>query len=430
MGPPVIGQEGPTEARLAPDRDAPDADAAPAPRGARGRRRGSWPSTTTILVVAALAGVLAAFTGDPREVAAEGDRDGAADGKRADGPKGSAADDKPPPARLGLVAHVDSDGRIDFVVLAGTEEGGESAEVVLVPPSTLVEVPSLGAETIADLGKRRDAKLVEVTLENALGVDLDSVTLLDDELLSRALAPSGTVTVDAHRPIHVVDERGALDLAEGEQELSAADAMRLVTAETDDGAFDRLVIVQSVLDGWRKALAEQPVADSTLAVDPGLATVAGMAGADVHFSTLPVERLASTLETEHFGLERDEVRDLMAEAYPWAVLGDGRRPRVELLNGTGAIGVTRQVAETVVPAGGEVTLTGNVPGFGVPKTQVVYYRDEDRPAAESIARALGVGSIAVGDQALGVVDVTVVIGADLVGAPPETTAAGEQAPEA
>jgi hypothetical protein len=229
MGPPVIGQEGPTEA-LPADDDAPEADAAPAERAVRRRRRGSWPSGTTILVVAALAGILAAFTGDPRHVGATEDRDTTApDGKSGDGQKGAPAD-KPSPAHLGLVAHADPDGQLDFVVLAGTAKGGESAEVVLVPPSTLVEVPSLGAETIAELGKRRDAKLVEVTLENALGIDLDSVTLLDDELLSRALAPSGTINVDAHRPIRVTDERGTLDVAEGEQELSAADAMRLVTA--------------------------------------------------------------------------------------------------------------------------------------------------------------------------------------------------------
>jgi hypothetical protein len=89
---------------------------------------------------------------------------------------------------------------------------------------------------------------------------------------------------------------------------------------------------------------------------------------------------------------------------------------VELLNGTGEVGITQQVARKIVPAGGEVRLTGNVPGFGVKETRVVYYRDESRSAAEQMLRALGVGKIARGEQQVDVVDVTVVVGADWTGA--------------
>jgi hypothetical protein len=82
------------------------------------------------------------------------------------------------------------------------------------------------------------------------------------------------------------------------------------------------------------------------------------------------------------------------------------------LNGTGAIALTQAVAERIVPAGGEITLTGNVPGFGVRHTSVVYYRKSDLPAARRVAAALGVGSVAEGNVPLDVVDLTVVVGAD------------------
>jgi hypothetical protein len=97
---------------------------------------------------------------------------------------------------------------------------------------------------------------------------------------------------------------------------------------------------------------------------------------------------------------------------PDALLTTASRRRVEILNGTGAVALTQNVARLVVPAGGEITLTGNVPGFGVKHTTVVYYRPDDLPEANRIAAALGVGSVAKGNVPLDVVDVTVVVGSD------------------
>jgi hypothetical protein len=103
----------------------------------------------------------------------------------------------------------------------------------------------------------------------------------------------------------------------------------------------------------------------------------------------------------------------VAAAFPRALLGRGvGRPRVEILNGTGAVGLAQSIASRVVPAGGQVTLTGNVPDFGVTETQVVYYRDADRREAQRLLRALGCGSLKKAERAIGVVDVTIVSGAD------------------
>jgi hypothetical protein len=94
------------------------------------------------------------------------------------------------------------------------------------------------------------------------------------------------------------------------------------------------------------------------------------------------------------------------------MLAEGTRPRVELLNGVGGVGITQRVAGIVVPAGGEVTLTGNVPGFGVNRTRVVYYRPEARAAAARLAKALRVGEVVPAADAIDVVDVTIIVGRD------------------
>ena len=90
----------------------------------------------------------------------------------------------------------------------------------------------------------------------------------------------------------------------------------------------------------------------------------------------------------------------------------GSRPRVEILNGTGAVGLAQTIAGRIVPAGGQVTLTGNVQNFGLANTQVVYYRNADRTAAERMVRALGCGVLKAADTPIGVVDVTILAGAD------------------
>jgi hypothetical protein len=77
------------------------------------------------------------------------------------------------------------------------------------------------------------------------------------------------------------------------------------------------------------------------------------------------------------------------------------------------------VSDRVVPAGYEVLLTNNIPGFGVHKTQVVYYSDSGRAAAQRVLQALHCGKLAQARQPSGTVDVTVVVGSDCpaLGAP-------------
>jgi len=116
---------------------------------------------------------------------------------------------------------------------------------------------------------------------------------------------------------------------------------------------------------------------------------------------------------ESFTIRRDEARSLLEHAMRWTLLGDEPRPRAEILNGTGEVGVTQEVAAVVVHEGVEVTLTGNLPGFGAATTQVVYYRNEDAALARDLVSSIGVGSVAQAPRPVDVIDVTIVVGADL-----------------
>jgi len=196
----------------------------------------------------------------------------------------------------------------------------------------------------------------------------------------------------------------------GTQELDAATAARVLTATQPGSELDRLVTVQDVLDAWMARLGDERAAAATVAKRPELGVLVDAGASAPHRTdTLPVESIA-TGGGERFEVRRDALARYVNGAFANALLAPaGERPRVEILNGTGAVGVAQGAAAKVVPAGGEVTLTGNVPGFGVATTQVVYYRDAQRADAQ---RLLGCGVLKKATTAIGVVDVTVIVGAD------------------
>ena len=107
------------------------------------------------------------------------------------------------------------------------------------------------------------------------------------------------------------------------------------------------------------------------------------------------------------GIER--LDQLMRQLLP------GARParvRVQVLNGTGALGVALKAAQRLVPAGAQVTLSGNADSFAYAQTQIVFYDRSRQPLATQVRQALGTGKLVLSRRPLDVVDVTVVIGKD------------------
>jgi hypothetical protein len=197
------------------------------------------------------------------------------------------------------------------------------------------------------------------------------------------------------------------------QQLSAAQAAEVVGAPQPVNELERLVAVAAVMRGWLERLAPGGTGDPTLALQPGLGPLVEAAAApDLRIDTMPVDSL-TTGGDERYEVREPELVDYVARVMPGLRLGgSARRPRVEILNGTGALGVAQAVADAVVPAGGRVTLTENVPGFGLDATQVVYYEDEWRTAAERLVAAMGCGSLRRAGKDIGIADVTILVGSD------------------
>ncbi len=309
-----------------------------------------------------------------------------------------------------LIGHRGADGRIDVLMLVGATRRASS--VLLLPVATQVEVPSLGPQVLADLANEGGTGLLQTTIENVLGVDVGKTVMFDDATLNAALAAAAPLPVDLHRS---VDFAGSADPAvpAGAHKMATGEAARLLVAQQPGSELDRLVTVQDVMDGWLQRLRNPSVARRTAALQPALAgLVAASKPSDRRTDTLPVESVA-TGGSERFGARAGDVRRYVQSAFPDALLNGGaRRPRVEVLNGTGAVGLAQTIAGRIVPAGGQVTLTGNVTNFGLKDTQVVYYESRDRAAAQRMLHALGCGTLKSAETPIGVVDVTILAGAD------------------
>jgi hypothetical protein len=318
--------------------------------------------------------------------------------------------DPAPGARTTLLAHRGADGRLDTLILVGARKSG--ASVLLLPVATQVEVPSLGPQSLAELPNEGDTGLLTTTVENLLGVKVANTVVLDDAALDAALAPASPLSVELSREVQLEGSAEGI-IAAGTQQVDTGQAARLLVSRQPGSELDRLVTVQDVMDAWFARLRDPAVASRTVAAEPGLAPlVAAAQSRNRRTDTLPVESI-TTGGAEGFRPRGADVVDYVVTAFPDALLAPkGERPRVEVLNGTGAVGIAQTIASEIVPAGAQVTLAGNVPNFGLKETQVVYYRGEDRGRAQQLLRALGCGTLKQADTEIGVVDVTILAGAD------------------
>lgn len=329
---------------------------------------------------------------------------------RSGGSPGVVHEDAAPTALL--VAFVDPDGNTRRLFLLG-EDGAGDPSILFLPVGTQVEVPSMGLQAFGDVPSLGDPASLPIAVSSATGIGLDEPSAIVPTVeLSEVIASIPSVDVELRRPVEIETFEGTLRLDAGTQAISGREASLLLALSGEGSELDDLVTVQAVLDGLLAAMAAPEVAERFRAAFPELGRLVDAAGSDVGFDTLPVEPMASGFE-ERYRIREDDLTAAIDRSLPGTGLElDGTRPRTEIRNGTGGVGVTVRAAEVVVPLGAEVVLTGNVRGFGVAQTTVQYHRSEARAAAAEVAAALGGVPVGRADPELGSIDITIVVGAD------------------
>lgn len=368
-------------------------------RQRRRRRRARHLRTGAAVVVAGvvMAAVLVRMDGG----------DGGDRGAKATDP-GRAAAAAPPV----LLAQQDaSGGATSLTVLVPAPGGG--GNLVLIPPGTMTEVVSLGLEPVSRSLELGGPARLHATVENLLGASIADALIVDGATLASLLEPVGPLSVEVPERVEQLDPNGRVEVLyeAGPAVVPPADAAAFLAARGRGNDLARLARHQAFFDSWLEAVRDRR--DAAPTKPPSLARAFdALASGPVRTRVLPVEAFGTAAaEGELYRVRDDELSRLVATVFPSAGRESGPRPRVQILNGTGAVGLADAVRGKL-GAGFDVRLTGNAATFDKERTEIVFYDRAKRAAAERARTALGVGELVFSRNPLDVVDVTIIVGKD------------------
>lgn len=335
---------------------------------------------------------------------------------------GSAPDVGPPPesGSAALIVITDDDDRADSIALL-VAHPTEGSEVVLFPPSLLAILPGFGESEIADVIRFNGPALAATTTTNLLGVRVDAVVHLDGA--GFAAAVNKPLVVDLPNPLLQPEADGLTVLAAEGPSERAPDMLAMLL--TNEGDSDQLAWLDRQGSVWRamlRAVDEDAAIAQRLTLgaerEPETALQAVLAAAgdqDLVVTAVPVRRIeAAGGDTERYQLPSSAAAAFVADRFPYLVIREEPRPRVEVLNGNGRIGTTAPIAAVLVERGYRIVKTDNADRDDYAETRIIAQGREHQEDAIAVQRILGSGEVLLEvRQPSGIVDLTIIVGRDI-----------------
>lgn len=320
-----------------------------------------------------------------------------------------------------------------LTVLAHDRTVGEGT-VLLIPVSTVVDVPGFGSFTFEEAWRFGGPSLIGVTLDNLLGIQLDGVVAVSEGDWQELVGRAGGVEVEVRAAVVARDgaDRGQIRFEPGVQFLDDRRAAEyLMIRGEGEGELDGLPRTQQVVLALLDALVADPDLLVTLdAFGRDLPTTGSperlgtvleeLAGARlddrVVVLTLPVSPIGTSADGR-YRYDGEIADPLVADRFgPLMREGAGVGRNVQILNGNGRPGVGRHVTELLAEGGYRILLTGNADRFDHPTTRILIYDDtaEHLEMARDVRERLDVGVIERSATPQSVVDLTIIVGADFL----------------
>lgn len=341
----------------------------------------------------------------------------------------------PAQATLQLLTVEDADGRGPAVRIAllGHDRSAGEGTVLLLPATTIADVPGHGTFPLGEAQALGGAPLTSVTVANLVGVRIGGVATISTAGWAALLDTLGGAELTVRSQLS--DPDGTVRFEPGAQVLDGERLAEYLTmTAAGERELDALPRVQQVLGAALDAVAADPdLVDRWLAMEladgaPVIATadpdlvrtvlveLAAARAADRATTwTLPVVPLGSGRDD---GYRPDTARtdELVADRFP-APRSDGELAGgrdVQILNGNGVPRVGQEVAERLSDGGYRVVLTGNADRFTYETTRIVLHASSEAQLAvgRDLQARLGVGALELAATPGSVVDVTIVVGAD------------------
>jgi hypothetical protein len=235
------------------------------------------------------------------------------------------------------------------------------------------------------------------------------------------VAPVAPILIDNPEPI---DIGGGVTIPVGKTPLQADQVGPYLRAQKYvESGRDRLNRSQAFWAAWLAQVAASKKPDAV----PGETSVGigrfirALAKGQVDSQILPVDRLPGN--SGLYRIQKKAVNDLVTDLVPSPIPAYiGSRFTIRLLDGVSAGSIPQALTRQLVHVGGAVTVIGNGPAFGQQKTTIVYANPNNKKVARRVLKALGgTGTATLDREAPDTVDITVLLGKDILGDSPSPT---------
>ncbi|MBS1849056.1 MAG: LytR C-terminal domain-containing protein [Actinobacteria bacterium] len=324
------------------------------------------------------------------------------------------------PTPVLLVIHVADDGTPrDLTILALSGAGEHGGVILAAPVDVRLTQPNAGSGSMSDMIRKAGPDLASKIIGSELGLGFTDVVRVTDSELSSSVDPVAPLHVDNPEAVTLPD---GTSLRSGDVALTAAQVPGYLAAQdqghTTSGMLDRR---QRLWKAWVAAIA---AAKSPAAV-PGERNVGlghylrSLAAGSVQSAAFPLVQLPEAAGAPILGIDHAASMLLVANSVPLPVGAmAGQRPTVALLNGTGPDPAPSTVIQRLNLAGAQINVVGNAKSFDVARTTLTYNDPKFRSVVEAMAKQLGVGTIKFVGATDSGLDVSIVMGRDLIDRPP------------
>ncbi|MBO8126168.1 MAG: LCP family protein [Firmicutes bacterium] len=342
-------------------------------------------------------------------------------------------------------------GRADTLMVINLDPKYQTVRVISLPRDTRVKIPGYeGYHRINTAYGFGGPELVEETVEELLGLEIDYYVSTDFAGFAEIIDAVGGVVIDVEKPMHYDDNAQDLHihLEPGRQRLSGKDALAYVRFRGDglgdislvdpvnnvyEGRIQRQqkflkAVAAQVLDPkniWRAPALIKRLSD-VLETNMPLTTIMRYAviSQSIPMSNIITMVLPGQAETingaSYWVPDRAQLVRIVSSFKrptppPVVEEGDETRPiKVRVLNGNGTQGLARKAANILNQQGFETVEVGNAPSFDYAETQIILHTSAKR-AASQVRSALKVyGQVKEEPAEESGVDVTVILGEDYV----------------
>ena len=313
-----------------------------------------------------------------------------------------------------LVLNVDVDGNLSMATIIALGPNEEGGSILLLSPNTKLD----NEMTIGSIFASGGAEQLERALKDYLTIGFTSRNTMSVSTWDAYLAPVFPLSIDlnveaytrlAEQSFSAVNTECCL--FEGAIELQPNNVEEFLNASDDTSGELRQLRQELFWQSWIEVLsAETDPSMLPGEIDSGFGRMVWGLSRD----NLVVVELEQLIEPSGVRIEPEVFRDAVLEMIPFPQPSSpGSRIKVRLLDGVGGLDLAGDYSAGLVRAGAQILIIGNSPEFGK-ATELIYHDDENAELVRRFQEALGGGEVFFEPLTDAAVEVTVIIGNDLI----------------